>query len=392
MAPGDVAFKCNLATLAREDGDISTPPPDPAAVPAPVVAARRAGRDFGDDGPELCAALNGVSVPGFPDVSVSVRYATEHRAGVVLSRRSGPPLSDAITGTDPLRDNLPLLVCAATDGGSDAAVETAAIVNAVSAAFRTILASHPVNAARLARGQLPADALLLRGAGVAIDVPPLTQTAGWPRTAAIAPTKIIAGLAATLGMAVLDVPGASGDYGTSLRAKVDAAVAFLRDADAAGETAFLLLHVKAVDDAGHDRNAPLKVAWLRVVDRAAGALVAGVVGAGLARRTMLAVTGDHATPVDYGDHSSEPVPFAAAAVDAVARVLGETRLADARADEVRPPRLGHEVSTTPAATRVPGAPAFDEVAAAAGCLGRFPGLEMVPLLRGLADAWGGKVA
>lgn len=38
---------------------------------------------------------------------MSVRYATEHRCGVVVR---GPGLSDAISGTDPLRDNLPLRV------------------------------------------------------------------------------------------------------------------------------------------------------------------------------------------------------------------------------------------------------------------------------------------
>lgn len=38
---------------------------------------------------------------------VSVKYATEHRCGVVVR---GPGLSDQIGGTDPLKDNLPLLV------------------------------------------------------------------------------------------------------------------------------------------------------------------------------------------------------------------------------------------------------------------------------------------
>jgi len=38
---------------------------------------------------------------------VSVRYATEHRCGVVVR---GPGLSDAISGTDPLKDGLPLRV------------------------------------------------------------------------------------------------------------------------------------------------------------------------------------------------------------------------------------------------------------------------------------------
>ena len=41
---------------------------------------------------------------------MSVKYATEHRCGVVVR---GPGLSDQISGTDPLKDNLPLLVSAA---------------------------------------------------------------------------------------------------------------------------------------------------------------------------------------------------------------------------------------------------------------------------------------
>ena len=39
--------------------------------------------------------------------AVSVKYATEHRCGVVVR---GPGLSDQIGGTDPLKDNLPLEV------------------------------------------------------------------------------------------------------------------------------------------------------------------------------------------------------------------------------------------------------------------------------------------
>lgn len=36
-----------------------------------------------------------------------VKYATEHRCGIVFH---GNGLTDAIAGTDPLRDNLPLRV------------------------------------------------------------------------------------------------------------------------------------------------------------------------------------------------------------------------------------------------------------------------------------------
>jgi hypothetical protein len=53
-----------------------------------------------------CCAFTGLQLPSFPQHQVSVKYATEHRCGVVVR---GPGLTDAISGTDPLKDNLPLL-------------------------------------------------------------------------------------------------------------------------------------------------------------------------------------------------------------------------------------------------------------------------------------------
>lgn len=47
----------------------------------------------------------GVRLPSFPDLVVKAKYATEHRCAIVVS---GPGLSDEVTGTDPLKDNLPL--------------------------------------------------------------------------------------------------------------------------------------------------------------------------------------------------------------------------------------------------------------------------------------------
>lgn len=49
----------------------------------------------------------GLKLPSFPQHQVRVQYATEHRCGVVVS---GPGLCDCISGTDPLKDNLPLQV------------------------------------------------------------------------------------------------------------------------------------------------------------------------------------------------------------------------------------------------------------------------------------------
>jgi hypothetical protein len=53
------------------------------------------------------------------------------------------------------------------------------------------------------------------------------------------------------------VPGATGDYHTNLNAKKDALVQYLTPGDTSYTFGFL--HVKAVDDAGHDKNRGLKV-------------------------------------------------------------------------------------------------------------------------------------
>ena len=84
LEEGDVAFKCNFAVLEEESG---------------VVSSRRCDRDFEADGPVLCASLDGLRVTcpdGQGDATVHVRYATEHRAGLLLR---GEGLCDRITGT-----------------------------------------------------------------------------------------------------------------------------------------------------------------------------------------------------------------------------------------------------------------------------------------------------
>jgi len=66
-----------------------------------IVTSRRADRNFEEYGPPFCEEMDGITLPSFPGHEVAVRYATEHRCGV---RVRGPGLSDAITGTDPLKD------------------------------------------------------------------------------------------------------------------------------------------------------------------------------------------------------------------------------------------------------------------------------------------------
>ena len=76
----------------------------------------------------------------------------------------------------------------------------------------------------------------------------------------IAPTAIIAGLGMSLEMDIVEVEGATGDYHTNLINKAGFIIIYIyqfidsfieninKDYD------FGFLHVKAVDDCGHDKN------------------------------------------------------------------------------------------------------------------------------------------
>eukprot|EP00899_Mesostigma_viride_P027477 jgi/Mesvir1/7914/Mv26581-RA.4 len=465
MSPGDIAFKSNFAFVNDGTG---------------IVEKRRADRQFEEYGPALCQALDSCTLPSFPGYQVSVRYATEHRCGVVVR---GPGLSGNISGTDPLKDNLPLLNAEPLDELATSRF-TATLVNELSDVFRAILRGHPLNAQRAAEGRLPANVVLLRGCGIRIEVPTFSQQHGF-RGCMVAPTKIIAGLGMSLEMEVVPAQGATGDYGTSLSSKARAIVGAItaggrttsspatctstasdkssdtsnpskpaavthpttappsaatiggtaaavgirsdRDLSKAAAAAvghpgpvdgattgahlqdslplsavrqmgggaqtapfnFGFLHIKAVDDAGHDRNLALKRAGLRSVDAMLGQLVRALwqaEGRGDGRY-ILCVTGDHTTPVEYGDHSCEPVPFAAAYLRDIVDLLGPDHVLSINMDDIPTPQVAaasagaiaashHHVTHGEAGHEASDATKRDAVASSHGAGGSTSGVEL----------------
>ncbi|XP_042504965.1 probable 2,3-bisphosphoglycerate-independent phosphoglycerate mutase [Macadamia integrifolia] len=391
MSPGDIAFKSNFATWDDKTG---------------VVTSRRADRHFEEEGPILCAALDGMKLPSFPGYEVRVRYATEHRCGVVVK---GPKLSGNISGTDPLKDSRLLLKAQALDN-TDEAKLTAEVVNELSKEISKILTSHPLNAERAAEGKNVANVVLLRGCGIRLEVPPFEKKHGlWP--CMVAPTKIIAGLGLSLGIDILEAPGATGDYRTLLTSKATAIAKALSAPLQSSPRVFVpgeddhkpgradgydfgFLHIKAIDDAGHDKATIFKVKALEAVDRAIGQL------ARLLWQTestgnfeySLCVTGDHSTPVEYGDHSFEPVPFTLCKLkDFVDTIGGEMVVMGTSLDPFPLPTVeaGEDLKDVSLGERCTRQKAFsgdsvadfNEIAAAKGCLGRFPGSEMMGIIK-----------
>lgn len=193
---------------------------------------------------------------------------------------------------------------------------------------------------RKAKGQAYPNLITLRGAGKRLNVPTFKEIHGL-KAFMIAPTAIIRGVGITFGMEIRgdsEVPGMTGFYDSNLEGKMLYAAEIINEYD------FGFVHIKAVDDAGHDKDLNIKVQQIEKTDRAIGKLLEKLRNKGT--DTIICVTGDHTTPVRYGDHSHEPVPFV----------------------------MGHINGVSVCSSK------FDEIHCAKGRLGRFSGRSIIPML------------
>ena len=342
MDPGDIAFKSNFSTMY---GD--------------VVRYRRCDRHFEREGPILCKELDGIKIPEFPEVDVSIVYATEHRCAV---RIRAPGMSDRITGTDPIHDNLPLLKSEPIDDTKEARY-TAAIVNALSDTLRKALGEHPMNKERVAAGKEPANVILLRGPGMRLDVETFDKRHN-VHAFMIAPTAIIAGLGISVGLPVIKVKGATGDMDSSFDAKAKKAVDLL----SGDEYNMGIIHMKGIDDASHDGKAEKKMELIERADRAVRLLIEGLAAVEKEKgeRFIIGVVADHSTSSTWLDHTFEPVPVCFSEVSRIAERLGI------------PHADGQRYIESDNVER------YTEVDAGRGSMGRFCGAKLMPLLLNLA--------
>ena len=123
---------------------------------------------------------------------------------------------------------------------------------------------------------------------------------------------------------------------TNLRGKVEAAMKALDEYD------LVFLHFKATDNVSHDKNPRKKVEVIEWISRELTPLVDKVSEKGY----YLALTGDHTTPSEIGEHKGDPVPLA---------IIGP----DVRRDDVSK---------------------FDELSCARGVICRIRGIDLMRIL------------
>jgi 2,3-bisphosphoglycerate-independent phosphoglycerate mutase len=177
---------------------------------------------------------------------------------------------------------------------------TAAVLNRITTASRSVLAEHPVNKARIARNKRPAGAVWFWAAGRKPRMKTLQERYGITG-AIISAVDLIHGLGVYAGMTSMTVEGATGLHDTNYEGKAAAAIEALETHD------LVYVHVEGPDESGHAKDLGLKIHCLESIDKR---LVAKI-QAGLEDKdwkVVWAVLPDHLTPVERGDHVGDPVP------------------------------------------------------------------------------------
>lgn len=272
MKAGMIGFRCNYATIN----------------PQGLVSDRRAGR-IHDTAALSQAIQDGVDLSKF-GVKFIFRSGAGHRAALALE---GEGLSHCVSSNDPKKEGVaPYMVKAIRKG--DMEDKTAAVCNEFVKQSSRILFEHKINKDRLAKGENPANVVLMRGAGEMGDFEPFGKKYGL-NGSVIAAASLITGIGKAVSLPHVEVPGITGSQNSNIKGKIDAAISELKTRD------FVLMNIKGADESGHDGLAEQKKAFIEKIDPLLEPLL------GL-RDTIIIITGDHSTPCCIKDHSADPVP------------------------------------------------------------------------------------
>jgi len=253
---GDICARANFCTL------------DPKG----IVRDRRAGRIPTETCEELCAILS-KKIKKLGDTEVLIQAGKEHRF-VVLFRGKG--LEGPLTDSDPNREGLPLAKVRPTDAKSVKQKKAARLVEEFYAAALPLLAKKK-----------PANGFLMRGIAHQPALPSFEQRYGL-RAAALAVYPMYKGLAQLVGMTKLEGAQTIGQQFERYLAEYD-------------RFDYFFIHYKYTDKAGEDGDFEAKKRAIEDLDTALPILLQK-------KPDVLAITGDHSTPVGVKGHSWHPQP------------------------------------------------------------------------------------
>jgi 2,3-bisphosphoglycerate-independent phosphoglycerate mutase len=202
---------------------------------------------------------------------------------------------------------------------------------------QAILSAEAINQVKIDLQEDPANMIWLWGGGK-LEVPPSFHERFGVKGTVIAAVDLIKGIGKLIGLQIPAVAGATGYYDTDYDAKASAAAKALETEE------FVVIHVEAADEAGHNADILQKITAIERFDaKIVGKIMEDLEQWGEYRVVALP---DHFTPISMRNHTPEPVPFVMA---------GKGIAAD-------------------------GVQVFDEFSVNEGDLGKVQGHELMPML------------
>ena len=181
--------------------------------------------------------------------------------------------------------------------------QTADLINELILKSQELLANHPYNQAKAAKGERQANSIWPWSGGYRPSMETLMQQ--YPQVksgSVISAVDLIQGIGRYAGLNIVKVPGATGLSDTNYEGKAQAAIEALRTQD------FVFVHVEASDEAGHDGDLELKLRTIEYLDQRLIAPIYNEVRT-WDEPVCIAVLPDHLTPVEQRIHVGQPVPF-----------------------------------------------------------------------------------
>ncbi|MGQ0825283.1 MAG: cofactor-independent phosphoglycerate mutase [Actinomycetota bacterium] len=266
LAPGEVAYRCNLVTVSDDD--------------PPIMVDFAAGHLTSAQSHPIVAALDRELGDG--------RDGVHFHPGVEYRHLCVVPAEWADADCTPPHD-LTGQPARFPDGPS--APKVRALMDASRAVVR--------DAARAVGAE--ATQIWLWGQGFKPALPDFEATYGVSgrMTSAV---DLVQGLGVLTGIDVVEVPTATAGFDNDYTAQARACLRSLEDRD------LFVLHIEATDEAGHQGRVDVKVDALERWDtHVIGPIVDALDAAGEAYRILLLP--DHATPCTIKTHTSDPVPY-----------------------------------------------------------------------------------
>ena len=276
IEPDEMALRCNIICI--ENGNIKNHSAGNISTEEADILIQYLNENIGEDSARFFTGI-------------SYRHLLKIRGGnknIICT----PPHD--VPGT-PFRD---CLVKAKSEEGE----ATATLINRMILRSQELLSKHPINLARIALGEDPANSIWPWSPGYKPSMETLATKFGIKNGVVISAVDLIKGIGVYCGLKPIDVEGATGLWNTNYEGKADAAIQALKDgAD------FVFLHIEASDEAGHEGDTDLKVKTIEYLDKRVCRRILDALPE-IGEPVAIAVLPDHPTPCAKRTHSATPVP------------------------------------------------------------------------------------